>query len=69
MILVEFSDGDLILNWDSISDEDLRFNFKLRDKVFTELKEKYNDAKINSDILFEMNKYAINRILQEKKNV
>ena len=69
MKLIDFNNGDLILNWDDIVDKEVRLNLELRNKVFQELKDKYYDVKINTDVLYEMNKYAINRILQEKKNV
>jgi hypothetical protein len=68
MLLVQyFSDGTISFNWDLLP-ENLRKNTVLRDKLFAELQEK---MKLNSFVttksLFDLNKYAINRISNEIK--
>ena len=60
-MLVEFFQGDLILNWKEAHDK-IKSNLKLRDSIMEELKAKYKDELVDSKLLFEMNQYVINRI-------
>ena len=61
MQIVEFDNGDLILNWNDLPDN-IKSNMELRDNIMNELKQKYENVLINPKILFEMNKYVVNRI-------
>ena len=67
-MLVEFKDETIILNWDEIQEDKMRFDIQLRDAIFQELQKNFPDNVINSTILFKMNEYVINR-LKEKKDV
>jgi hypothetical protein len=68
-IIQYFSDGSIQFNWEQLP-ENVRNNTVLRDKIFNELKEKFKvDSEITSKILFEMNRYAINRIVTELKEI
>ena len=60
-----FSDGTICFNWEQLP-ENIRCNIELRDNIFQELQEKFkvNDT-FTSKILFEMNRYVINRIVSE----
>lgn len=67
MSLVEvYPDGTLLLNWKTLPEE-IQKDTKLRDKIFNELKSKYPPEKeiIDNKLLFEMNRYVINRIQSE----
>jgi len=60
-----FSDGSLCFNWDQLPDN-VKINIVLRDKIFVELQEKFKvDQEVTSKLLFDMNKYVINRIITE----
>lgn len=62
-----FSDGSIHFNWDQLP-ENVRNNLVLRDKIFNELKEKFKvDIEVTSKLLYDINKYVINRIISELK--
>lgn len=67
MQLIEFSNGNMILNWGHLP-EKIALDIKLRDKILNELKTMYgSETIVDSKLLFEMNKYVINKIKNEKK--
>jgi hypothetical protein len=62
-----FSDGTLAFNWDQLPQK-IREKTELRDKIFKELQEqvKINDQ-ITAKILWDLNRYVINRLKSEFK--
>lgn len=62
MNIVEFDGGDLILNWDDRLPQDVLGNIKLRDKILEELKNQFSNIPVDTKVLFQMNKYVINRL-------
>jgi hypothetical protein len=66
-IVQYFSDGSICFNWDQLP-ENVRINTVLRDKIFQELQEKFKvDQELTSKLLFDINRYALNRIVSELK--
>lgn len=70
MQLIEIKEGNFVFNWYQLP-EPMNLDFKLRDKIFQELQQKFNlnnlATLIDSRLLFEMNQYTINRINSEIK--
>jgi hypothetical protein len=62
-----FSDGQLSFNWDQLP-EHIREKTELRDNIFKELQErmKVNEF-MTTRALYDLNKYAIDRIRSEIK--
>lgn len=63
-----FTDGTVSFNWDQLP-ENIRSKTELRDKIFKELQEqmKVNEF-MTTKALFDMNKYAIERLMSELKD-
>jgi hypothetical protein len=62
-----FSDGTLAFNWDQLP-ENISSNIELRDKIFKELQLKLEPhLEINQRLLFDANKFVIDRIKSELK--
>jgi acyl-CoA thioesterase len=68
MAVVEFlEDGTLLFNWESLPDK-VKDDTKLRDQIFSELKQKYPENSnlfFDNKMIFEMNEYVIRRIREE----
>ena len=62
--LIDFDplDGNVIFNWESLPDK-ISGDTQLRDAIWKDVQSKYGDEPImDSKLLFEINKYVINRI-------
>jgi hypothetical protein len=68
MLLVQyFSDGTMSFNWDQLP-EPLKSETEIRDKIFNELQDKMRiDEFVTTKKLFDLNRYAIERIRSEIK--
>jgi hypothetical protein len=66
-VIQYFPDGSICFNWEQLP-ENVRSNIVLRDKIYQELRDKFKiDTGFTSKLLFEINRYAINRIITELK--
>lgn len=62
-----FSDGTLAFNWEQLPPK-IKEKTELRDKIFKELQEQIKvNEQITSKILWDLNRYVINRIKSEFK--
>jgi len=62
-----FSDGQLVFNWDQLP-EHIRSKTELRDSLFKELQERLQlNEFVTTRALYDLNKYAIDRIKSEIK--
>ena len=67
MNFIETEGDNLVFNWNHLPDK-LKLNIELKTKIFNELQAKFPLNKfIDSKVIFEMNKYVINRIKSENK--
>jgi hypothetical protein len=62
-----FSDGTISFNWDQLPEE-VQTRTDLRDKIFKELQEKVKQNEfVTTKLLYDLNKYVVNRIKSEIK--
>ena len=67
MKLVELQNDALVFNWEHLP-EKIQVNTELRDKLFNEVKNKFPLNKfIDTKLVFEINKYVIDRLKSELK--
>jgi len=66
-IVQYFSDGSMVFNWEQLP-EGIRKRTDLRDKIFKELQGKVKlGENITSQVLCDLNRYAVDRIRNEFK--
>jgi hypothetical protein len=67
MQIVQLLDDSLVFNWDQLP-ENIQVNTQLRDKLFQEVKTKWPLTQfIDVKVVFQINKYLIERIKSELK--
>ena len=61
MAIVSMVKDDLVFDWNQLP-EQLHANTELRDKLFNEVQQKFAVSYVDNKVLFEMNKYVIDRV-------